>query len=109
MPKIEVTVYRRRFFFCPNIWIRRKVCKYREGICFCCGKEKRLEKSAVFFSDRCNSHFSDKLNRWVYDFNDYVWICRDCMGKGEPDKRLKMTSGDWKKAQDFTYVYPGVN
>lgn len=107
MPKTEVIVYRKRFFFCPNIYIRRKVWRYREGICFSCGKKKRLEKSAVFYSDRCNSHFSEKLNRWVYDLNDYAWICRDCLGKDEPDKRLKLTNGDWRKVQSFSYAYLG--
>lgn len=79
--------------------------RYREHICFICQKKKRLEKSAVFFSDDCKTHFSEKAQRWTIDYNDYVWICRDCMSLSEPRLRLHMTDHDWEKAQTCSYVF----
>lgn len=105
MPKTKIRTNGKRFFFCPNAHIRIKVWNYRDHICFSCQKKKRLEKSAIFFSDDCKTHFSDKTNRWILDLNDYIWLCRDCMSLQEPIKRLEMAIHDWQKSQSFSYQF----
>lgn len=103
MLKTRIRTSGNRYFFCPNAHIRIKIWKYRDHICFGCNKVKRLEKSGVFFSDKCNTHISQKTNKWVYDLNDYAWLCRDCTASPKP--KLNMTKDDWEKAQNYSYQY----
>lgn len=103
MLKTKIRTNGKRYFSCLNAYIRIKIWKYRNHTCFCCNKVKRLEKSGVFLSDKCSTHISQKTNRWIFDLNDYVWICRDCMTSLKP--KINMEKDDWEKVQGYSYQY----
>ena len=103
MRKVKIKINGKQYFFCPNAFLRIKIWKYRNHICHKCRKIKRLEKSSLFFSDKCNTRYSEKRKRWLYDLNDYIWLCRDCMTKQESISNI--IKNDWEKAQNFSYQF----
>lgn len=62
-----------------NNHLRRKAYKRQDKRCSLCKKIKRLLKSVLLCSDRNKSHWSEKRRIWIIDWNDYRWICRDCL------------------------------
>lgn len=105
MRKTRVKTNGKRYFHSPTAWIRIKIWNFRNHTCFSCQKFKRLEKSAIFFSDACKTSWSETRKKWNLDLNDYIWLCRDCMSKPQPDQRMKMTKNDWEKSQAYSYVF----
>lgn len=68
-----------RMLLCRNSHIRRGVCKRNSKVCHRCKKVKRILGSYVFYSPKNWSRWSEKKHYWLTDWNDYRWICRDCI------------------------------
>lgn len=104
--KTNIKTRGRKFYFSPNIHLRNKAWRYRNKICFTCGKIKRRIRSILFFSDKNKTHWNPKLKRWVTHYQDYIWVCRDCKEKPEIDRRLRLDSAEIERARGHQYGYP---
>lgn len=71
-----------------NNHLRIKVYKRQNKKCFLCKKVKRLLKSILLHSSRNKSHWSEKRNSWIIDWNDYRWVCRDCISNIDLNLKL---------------------
>jgi hypothetical protein len=79
-------------YISPNSFIRRRSWKKHNKVCDICHKQKRLLGSIVYFSDYNTSHFSLKVLRWIIDWNDYKWVCRDCIAKSTEEWKVDPNS-----------------
>lgn len=68
-----------RMVLCRNSNTRRKVSKRKLKVCDSCKKIRRLLGSYIFCTSKNWTYWSEKRHLWLIDWNDYRWICRDCI------------------------------
>ena len=71
-----------------NNHIRKKVRLRHGNVCDICHKKKRLLQSILFFTHRNQNHWSNKRNIWIIDWDDYRWVCRDCVIRAGSEWRV---------------------